>query len=66
MPRPKSKAKKPPTRGVYTRSDGRKVRRLTIYLPADLAQQLVVHCAEVNEDLSDVLTDAVKRQLRVA
>jgi hypothetical protein len=54
---------KPATRGVLTRSDGRELRRLTIYLPADLAKRLAVHCAEHDEDMSAVVTEAVATRL---
>lgn len=50
-------------RRVLTRSDGREVRRLTIYLPADLAKRLAVHCAEHDEDMSDVVSEAVAKRL---
>jgi hypothetical protein len=50
-------------RRVLTRTDGREVRRLTIYLPADLAKRLAVHCAEHDEDMSDVVTEALAKRL---
>jgi hypothetical protein len=55
---------KGPGRGEIVRvKDGRIVRRLTIYLPADLAKKLAVHCAQRGEDLSDVVTEAVSKRL---
>ena len=36
------------------------MRRLTLYLPADLAKRLAVFCAEHDADLSDVVSEAVK------
>jgi hypothetical protein len=38
-------------------------KRLTIYLPAELATRLAVHCAERGEDMSDVVTEAVGKRL---
>jgi hypothetical protein len=48
---------------VLTRSDGREVRRLTLYLPADLAKRLAVFCAEHDADMSDVVSEAVSKRL---
>jgi hypothetical protein len=50
---------------VLTRSDGREVRRLTLYLPADLAKRLAVFCAEHDADMSDVVSEAVAKRLDV-
>lgn len=60
----KGKAAPPPTRSaVVTRSDGRELRRMTIYLPADLAKRLAVRCAELDADLSAVIAEAVAKHL---
>lgn len=53
-----------PTRSaMVTRSDGRELRRMTIYLPADLAKRLAVRCAELDADLSAVIAEAVAKHL---
>jgi hypothetical protein len=49
--------------GVVERADGRQRRRLTVYLPVELAKRLVVHCAASELEMSDVVTDAVERAL---
>jgi hypothetical protein len=57
-------AKPSPTRSaMVTRSDGRELRRMTIYLPADLAKRLAVRCAELDADLSAVIAEAVAKHL---
>jgi len=48
---------------VVTRTDGRELRRMTIYLPADLAKRLAVRCAELDADLSAVIAEAVAKHL---
>ena len=48
-------------RRTLERADGRQVRRLTVYLPAELASRLAVHCAKADRDLSDVVAEAVER-----
>jgi hypothetical protein len=48
---------------LLARKDGRTLRRMTLYLPADLARRLAVHCAERDVDMSAVVTDAVRRLL---
>jgi hypothetical protein len=60
----KGRAAPPPTRSaMVTRSDGRELRRMTIYLPADLAKRLAVRCAELDADLSAVIAEAVAKHL---
>jgi hypothetical protein len=49
--------------GIVRRADGRVRRRLTVYLPVDVAKRLVVHCASTEIDISDVVTDAVHKAL---
>lgn len=44
---------------TLTRRDGRELRRLTLYLPADLARRLAVHAAEADRDMSEVVTEAL-------
>ena len=48
---------------VVTRQDGRELRRLTLYLPTDLAKRLAVYCAEEDLDKSAVVTAAVATYL---
>lgn len=43
------------------RRDGRVLRRMTVYLPADLATKLRAHCAARDVDASDVLAELVER-----
>lgn len=50
-------------RGIVARADGRELRRMTLYLPADLAKRLAVYCAEHDADLSEVVTEAVAKRL---
>jgi hypothetical protein len=45
---------------LVARKDGRELRRMTVYLPADLAKRLAVHCAGEDRDMSDAITDAVR------
>ena len=49
--------------GLVERADGRKRRRLTVYLPMGLAKRLVLHCAAGELEISDVVTDAVEQAL---
>lgn len=44
---------------TLTRRDGRELRRLTLYLPAELAKRLAVHAAEADRDMSDVVAEAL-------
>lgn len=48
---------------VLTRTDGRQVKRLSLYLPADLAKELKVHCVMEDIDISEFLTRLVEREL---
>lgn len=48
-------------KAVLERIGGRKVRRMTVYLPVDLATRLAVTCAKQDRDLSDVIAEAVER-----
>ncbi len=50
-------------RGVVTRRDGRELRRVTVYVPADLGKRLAVHCAVEGCDMSEVVTDALSTHL---
>ena len=48
---------------VTTRASGAEVKRMTVYLPADLARRLAVHCAERGEPMSDAITIGLTRYL---
>jgi hypothetical protein len=48
---------------VVRKRDGAALRRLTVYLPQDLATALQVHCARRDENLGDALTRAVRALL---
>jgi hypothetical protein len=50
-------------RGVLPRADGREVKRMTVYMPPDLAKRLAVYCAESDRDISDVVSEAVEKRL---
>jgi hypothetical protein len=53
----------PAARAVLARKDGRELRRMTLYLPSDLARRLAVHCAEHDLEMSEVVTAAVRQHL---
>lgn len=44
---------------VEKRTDGRKLRRCTIYLPEDLSRKLSIHCAVKETTRSEVVEQAV-------
>lgn len=46
--------------GIVKRRSGRVRRRMTIYLPPDLARQLMVYAAEENLEISEIVTQAVE------
>jgi hypothetical protein len=50
-------------RSVVARADGRTLKRMTVYLPVDLARQLAVHCAEHDRDMSEVIATSLARTL---
>ena len=47
------------SKATVQRKDGRELRRMTVYLPADLAARLRVHCAGRDVDVSEVVAEAV-------
>jgi hypothetical protein len=51
------------TAAHVSRKDGRTLKRMTLYLPIDLARRLAIHCAERDIDMSTVVTEAVRRHL---
>lgn len=56
-------ARKGTPRSVVARSDGRTLRRMTIYLPEELARKLAIYCAREDQEMSAVVSEAVRRQL---
>lgn len=50
-------------KSVVARSDGRTLRRMTLYLPEELARKLAIYCAREDQEMSAVVSDAVRRQL---
>ncbi len=51
-------------RGIVERDGGKKLlRRLTIYLPPELAQRLAVRAAETGDDMSAIVAEALSRSL---
>lgn len=57
----------PPRKGasksVVARHDGRTLRRMTLYLPDDLARKLAVYCARKDREMSAAVTEAVRLHL---
>lgn len=50
--------------GDGTRRGARELRRMTIYLPPDLAKRLTIHCAEIDQQYSQVIADALRAWLK--
>lgn len=61
----RSDAQTPETAGraIVHRRDGRLLRRMTVYLPHELARRVHVACAEADRDVSDWLADLVRERL---
>jgi len=53
-----------PKRNVVKRADGRELRRMTVYLPPDVAHRLAVRCAELEVDVSAGLAVAAEAWLK--
>ena len=51
------------SRSVVHRVDGRELRRMTIYLPTELAKKLRMQCAAADIDVSSFVTDALAARL---
>jgi hypothetical protein len=51
---------------VFTRSDGRRLRRMTVYLPADIVLPLKVYAATQESTVSDTIAAILRAHLRVA
>ena len=56
-------ARKGARKSVVARTDGRTVRRMTVYLPDALARKLAVYCAMNDLGMSGVVTEAVEHRL---
>ncbi len=56
-------AERPGRRKTVHRADGRVLRKQTIYLEAELARRLAVHCASHEQDISEVVAQAVEGML---
>ena len=50
--------------GIVARQDGRTRRRMTVYLPPDLAQALKVQSAVSGKEMSDLIADALRAHLK--
>jgi hypothetical protein len=51
------------SKSLVERRDGRTLKRMTVYLPVDLAKRLAMHCVQNDRDVSDTITEAVRRML---
>lgn len=61
--RPSNEVARPASKSLVERRDGRALRRMTVYLPDDLARELAVYCAREDLDLSAAVTESVRRLL---
>ncbi len=55
--------RRPSVDEIITRPDGKSFREMTIYLPAELARRLSMHCMEKDRDVSNVMAEIVKENL---
>jgi hypothetical protein len=62
----RSRANKRQGRALFERADGKAVRKLSFYLPADLAKSLQIHCVTSERDMSTFVTELVRRALAKA
>ena len=49
---------------LRTQRDGTVLRRITVYLPVELAKEFMVHCVRTDEDMSRVATRLVAKLLQ--
>jgi hypothetical protein len=63
---PSRPAEAPKGPGLVRRASGKVRRRMTVYLPPDLARALLVRAAEEGADVSDIVTAAVTKHLEGA
>ena len=47
------------TKAILARKDGRQLRRMTIYLPPELARRLAIYAAGADMDVSGALAEIV-------
>ncbi len=52
--------------GLVRRASGRVRRRMTVYLPPELARELALHAVTQGEDVSDIVAAAVAKHLEGA
>jgi hypothetical protein len=52
------------SKAVVERSDGRQLRRTTVYLPPELHRRVAVHAASFDIDVSGVVVEALEQFLR--
>lgn len=50
-------------KSVLLRKDGRRLKRMTLYLPVDLARRLAHHCVERDSDVSAITAQAISHYL---
>lgn len=46
-------------KAVVKRADGKKLRRMTVYMPPELAKRLQIAAVTHERDMSDIITEAV-------
>jgi len=51
------------SRAMVTRKDGSQKRRLTVYLPPSTFRELSFHCFDLEQNISDVVSEAVEQWL---
>lgn len=61
---PVSRGRKRSNRTLVSRADGRTLRRLQIYLDADVAKKLKHHCVEHDIDMSAYVNEVLAKALR--
>jgi hypothetical protein len=61
-----SRANKRQGRVVFERVNSEPVRKLSFYIPADVAKSLQLHCVMHERDMSTFVTDLVRRALSKA
>ena len=59
-----SRARKRSSRTLIARVDGRTLRRLQVYLDAEVAKRLKHHCVEHDVDMSAYVNEVLARALR--
>lgn len=44
---------------IVVRKDGRRLRRMTVYLPPGMHKRIALHCVEAERDMSDVIAEVL-------